>query len=138
MARDYDNMTAERKAKYPDTFSDAKLNPAFVRYFNSQERITVEFRGSDGEVYETKRGTIGVTTGWVPCFILMLTKRSHGSSYTIGENDTVSITGRLEYLRGELRGERISYAGIAELQTLAPHISADDVELLEAAGVPEF
>lgn len=46
-------------------------------------------------------------------------------------------TQRLEYLRGELRAERISYGELAELQSLAAHIKPDDVELLEAAGVPE-
>jgi hypothetical protein len=45
---------------------------------------------------------------------------------------------RLEYLRGELRAERISYGELAELQGLAEHIDPGDVELLEAAGVPEF
>ena len=44
----------------------------------------------------------------------------------------------LEYLRGELRAERISYGELAELQGLAEHIEPGDVELLEAAGVPEF
>lgn len=44
---------------------------------------------------------------------------------------------RLEYLRGELRAERISYGELAELQELAGHIAPGDVELLEAAGVPE-
>jgi hypothetical protein len=44
---------------------------------------------------------------------------------------------RLEYLRAELRAERLSWGELAELQSLAPHIAADDVELLEAAGVPE-
>ena len=48
------------------------------------------------------------------------------------------IKDRLEYLRGELRAERISYGEIVELQSLAEHIDAGDVELLEAAGVPEF
>ena len=48
------------------------------------------------------------------------------------------ITRRLEYLRGELRAERISYSELAELESLAPYIDKDDVELLEAAGVPEF
>lgn len=43
----------------------------------------------------------------------------------------------LEYLRGELRAERISYGELHELQSLAQHIDAGDVELLEAAGVPE-
>lgn len=44
---------------------------------------------------------------------------------------------RLEYLRGELRAERISLGEISELQSLAKHIAPGDVELLEAAGVPE-
>jgi hypothetical protein len=48
------------------------------------------------------------------------------------------LPSRLEYLRGELRAERISYGEIAELQSLVPFISPDDLELLEAAGVPEF
>jgi hypothetical protein len=45
---------------------------------------------------------------------------------------------RLEYLRGELRAERISCDELHELQSLIPHIEPGDVELLEAAGVPEF
>lgn len=39
--------------------------------------------------------------------------------------------------RGALRAERISYGELAELQTLAKYIDPSDVELLEAAGVPE-
>lgn len=50
----------------------------------------------------------------------------------------LAIVARLEYLRGELRAERLSYGELAELQGLAEHISPGDVELLEAAGVPEF
>jgi hypothetical protein len=45
---------------------------------------------------------------------------------------------RLEYLRRELRAERISYGELAELQGLIPFIAPGDVELLEAAGVPEL
>lgn len=44
---------------------------------------------------------------------------------------------RLEYLRGELRAERMSYGEVAELQGLADYIEPGDVELLEPAGVPE-
>ncbi len=50
---------------------------------------------------------------------------------------TNKIEKRLEQLRVELRAERISYAELHELQTLAKHIKPDDSELLEAAGVPE-
>lgn len=49
-----------------------------------------------------------------------------------------TIKTRLEYLRGELRAERISTGELIELQSLAQHIEPGDVELLEAAGVPEF
>jgi hypothetical protein len=45
---------------------------------------------------------------------------------------------RLEYLRGELRAERISAGELAELAELAGNIEPGDTELLEAAGVPEF
>lgn len=47
------------------------------------------------------------------------------------------IKKRLEYLRGELRAERISLGELLELQELVPHIDSGDVELLEAAGVSE-
>jgi len=48
------------------------------------------------------------------------------------------IKARLEYLRRELRAEQISYFELYELQALAHYIEPGDVELLEAAGVPEF
>ena len=44
---------------------------------------------------------------------------------------------RLEYLRSELRAERISWGELHELQSLVEFIDPDDVELLEAAGVDE-
>jgi hypothetical protein len=53
------------------------------------------------------------------------------------EPEEPSTTARLEYLRGELRAERISYGELVELQGLAEHIDPGDVELREAAGIPE-
>ncbi len=53
------------------------------------------------------------------------------------EEETEEIQDRLEYLRGELRAERISYEELSELQGLAEFIDPGDVELLEAAGVEE-
>lgn len=47
------------------------------------------------------------------------------------------IKERLEYLRGEIVAERISYEEISELQSLAKHIDKGDVLLLQWAGVPE-
>lgn len=48
-----------------------------------------------------------------------------------------AIRSRLEYLRGEIRAERISYAEIAELQSLVIFIAPNDIELQEWAGVRE-
>ncbi len=47
------------------------------------------------------------------------------------------IKERLQYLRGEIEAERISYGEIAELQSLREYIHDDDVLLLEWAGVSE-
>jgi hypothetical protein len=52
--------------------------------------------------------------------------------------EKIKTTFRLEDLRHELRAEKISYGELAELQSLAKHIDPNDVELLEAAGIPEF
>ena len=54
-----------------------------------------------------------------------------------GKTPTKEIQERLEYLRGEIQAERISYEEIAELQSLADYIEDGDVLLLEWAGVPE-
>lgn len=53
------------------------------------------------------------------------------------KNTPQHIKDRLEYLRGEIEAERISYEEIAELQSLTDYIDPDDVQLLEWAGVPE-
>jgi hypothetical protein len=44
---------------------------------------------------------------------------------------------RLEYIRAELRAEQISMGELHELQNLTEYIEPGDIELLEAAGVPE-
>lgn len=47
------------------------------------------------------------------------------------------IETRLEYLRGQIEAEKISYGELIELQGLAEHIDRGDVLLLQWAGVPE-
>ena len=44
---------------------------------------------------------------------------------------------RLEYLRGEIKAERISYGELAELRALSKYIDSDDVLLREWAGLKE-
>lgn len=85
MGRYYQEFLSRRKDEFGAKFNTDDLNPAFIPFFESGERITVDFG------YEKKRGIIGVTTGWKPCFLLMLTKRSLGSSYTIGKDAKVCL-----------------------------------------------
>jgi phage gp37-like protein len=61
-------------------------------------------------------------------------RRVHGRRPTSVEE---GIRARLEYLRGQIEAEVISYGEIAELQDLAEHIDPSDVVLLQWAGVPE-
>lgn len=81
--RDYQETIRNRKDKYTN-FDESDLAPEFIPYFNSQERIKVQF-----EYGEIKTGTVGITTGWKPCFLLMLTKRSIGSSWCLSSKDTI-------------------------------------------------
>lgn len=71
---------------------------------------------------------IGVTIEWL---------RDLGTKNTDAILLTESVPVRLDYLRGEILNERISYGEIAELQSLIEYIAPDDVLLLEWAGVPE-
>lgn len=80
---EYDDLIRRKKIEYGDKFDASDLNPDFIPYFNNGERVEVDF-GS-----ETKRGTIGVSTGWKPIFLLILTQRSMGSSWTIGKTDKI-------------------------------------------------
>ena len=80
MKRSFLELIMRKKNTYGAKFDASELNPAFIQAYESGARIKVDFG------YEKKRGTIGVTTGWKPCFLLMLTKRSMGSSYTIGKD----------------------------------------------------
>ena len=50
----------------------------------------------------------------------------------------MEIKQRLEYLRGEIKKECISYSEILELESLKEHIEKGDVELLQWTSTPEF
>ena len=68
---------ARKRREYGDKFDPSDLAPQFIDYFNNGARIEVDMG------YEVKRGRIGVTMGWKPAFLLMLTTRSIGSPYIL-------------------------------------------------------
>ena len=82
--RSYHDYLTKKRAEYGSAFDPSDLNPAFIRYFESGQRVKVRLYG------EELTGTIGVTTGWKPCFLLMRRSNAYGSSDCIG-HDTVLL-----------------------------------------------
>jgi hypothetical protein len=68
----------DRKRTQYANFDNRDLSQKFMEAFESQRRIKVKF-----ECGEIKSGTVGVTTGWKPCFMIMLTSRSIGSNWLL-------------------------------------------------------
>lgn len=83
MANRYQEFVARKRREYGDKFSDRSLTQKFVPYYESGRRIKVETLG------HTLTGTVGVTTGWVPCFLLLRTSRSRDSIYTLSDLDKI-------------------------------------------------
>lgn len=81
--RSYEEFIEKKQREYPDTFDSSNLSEKFIPYFESGQRIAVKF----GDIIKT--GTVGVTTGWQPVFLLILTKRSMGSSYTLSDRNEI-------------------------------------------------
>lgn len=83
--RSFAEYEDRRRAEHGTKYDGSRLNPALVRYFESGERVRVDMgRGV------TLTGTIGATTGWRPCFLLMRTSRAIGSPWTLEHGETVT------------------------------------------------
>jgi hypothetical protein len=80
----FGEFLSRKKEEYGSKFDSSDLSQKFVSSYNSGERVKVKFRYG-----ETKTGTVGVTTGWKPVFLLMLTSRSRGSSHTLSDKDEI-------------------------------------------------
>jgi hypothetical protein len=74
---EYEMYCGRQRAKFGKRFEETGLAKKFVRYFNSRERIKVDYYG------EVMTGTVAATTGWIPCFLLMRTSRAIGSGVTL-------------------------------------------------------
>lgn len=81
--RNYQDTIARGKSEHGERFDDSDLDPRFIPFYENGQRIKVETMGM------TITGTVGKTTGWKPCFLLMRTSRSIGSPWTLGKNDKI-------------------------------------------------
>jgi len=76
----YDDYLASKRSAYMERFDESELSRQFIPYFNNRARIRVEMPYD-----EILTGTVGVTTGWRPSFILMRTSRSIGSCHLLDD-----------------------------------------------------
>ncbi len=81
----YTDFLERAHAKWGDKFDASDLCEKFVPYYNSKRRIKVRVHTLD----EVNFGTVGVTTGWRPSFILLHSSRSIGSSILLDNRDEI-------------------------------------------------
>jgi hypothetical protein len=82
--RSYSDYLARKQREHGAKFDSSDLAAQFVPYYESGARIKV--RTHYGEEIT---GTVGVTTGWRPCFLLMRRSNSFGSSDLMRADDRV-------------------------------------------------
>ena len=78
----YETTCLNRAAMHGNQFSTVSLNPEFIDAYNKGERFRVLVR-----LYADAKpqwGYVGMTTGWVPTFLLMRRRGQYGSSDVIG------------------------------------------------------
>lgn len=80
----YAQYQVHKRRQFGAQFSTTDLAPQFVPYFESGARI--EVRSPSGW---TRRGRVGITTGWRPAFLLMSRTNCRGSSDVLGAGETV-------------------------------------------------
>ena len=84
MLGDYEDYIEQKRRQYGDRFDTSDLAPQFIEYFESGERIKVQ---TDEHV---RTGTVGITIGWRPAFLLMHRSSDHSSGDVLGTQDQVT------------------------------------------------
>jgi hypothetical protein len=81
--RCFKDYVERKKKEYGDKFNQDDLNPDFIKAYESQQRIKVNFG------YGVKTGKIGLTTGFRPSFLLILRSDSRGSIWVIDKTSKI-------------------------------------------------
>jgi len=75
----------KKRRELGSKFDKSDLAPEFIPYYENGKRIRVKFYGME----KTITGTVGITTGWKPVFLLMRTARSISSPHILSRKDHV-------------------------------------------------
>jgi hypothetical protein len=91
-----------------------------------------------GHAVESEKSEIESIDNLIQAQNMIQDAKSVGTTEPSLFDDVDAKKERLEEIRTELDNETVSYGELTELQDLAEFIEEGDVQLLEAAGVPEF
>lgn len=91
----YDDFCVRKASEYGAKFDASDLAQQFRQYYNSGERIRVDMVGIDKDGQDIYghtviTGTVGVTTGWKPVFLLIRRSGDLGSGWTLGTRDRIT------------------------------------------------
>jgi hypothetical protein len=88
MIRRFSDLVARGTARHGERFDPSELAKEFRHYYETGERIRVVSEYAGGGTY-VRTGTVGVTTGWRPAFLLIHRSSDHGSSDLLSDRDRV-------------------------------------------------
>lgn len=83
----YEDACARGRAQYGDRY-EPPTGQALIAAYNAEGRVRVVTTYPGGETY-TRTGTVSLTTGWRPAFLLMHRSSDHGSSDLLDERDEI-------------------------------------------------
>lgn len=85
----YQDYLDRKRRQYGKQFDSSDLGEQFIPYYGTGKRIEVTTTYDNGET-RVRRGTVGVTTGWKPVFLLMSRVNCSGSSDVLRKSDRVT------------------------------------------------
>lgn len=75
---------AAKEVEYGSKWDPSDLEPRFIPFFRTDQRIRVACMFNTSQPEHVRTGTVGVTTGWRPAFLLMhrrIVAVQHGRTY---------------------------------------------------------
>lgn len=76
----FDGFCDGKRQIHGDKFDSSDLDKCVVTHYNAMSRRRIKVEWKDGS---TQWGSVGVTTGWKPVFLLMQNRYSRSSSHTL-------------------------------------------------------
>lgn len=86
---EYERFIERKEKEYGDRFIRPWGEEKFARFLHSDVRIRVRTTYPSGDVFE-RTGTVGITTGQHPAFLLMHRSNSIGSWDVVDERDEIT------------------------------------------------